>query len=109
MDKDFCVKCKNLLVAQTANDVLAFRCVLCNTVRMSDPEDTLRFEEVAEKGMEIYASIFDNLAKDPVNPKVEKPCPNKKCKGKFSKFARLGEEMHLISTCMTCGTQWQGV
>lgn len=109
MEKEFCEKCHNLLEAQAANDKLTFRCVSCNSVRDADPLDTLRFEEVKGMGLDLFASIFETLAEDPVNPKVEKRCPNPKCKGRFAKFARLGEEMILVNACITCKTQWQGV
>jgi DNA-directed RNA polymerase subunit M/transcription elongation factor TFIIS len=103
---EFCEKCQNLLVPQVVRGNLGFRCVTCNTVRDADASDTLRYEEEKGGQMALFATILETLTDDGMNPKVKKACPMSKCKGKFARQARLGDDMQLVSGCLTCGHQW---
>lgn len=73
------------------------------TLESPSDKDTLVHEDVSGTNLTIYKSILYNAGKDPVNPKVRRPC---KCGNQFARQVRLGNELKLINTCTVCGDQW---
>lgn len=106
INNDFCINCGNLLVSQVSDNVLSFRCMMCNTIRPASDSDTLRYEEKKSGQMSLFNTILTTLTIDDMNPKKHIDCIKKECNGKFVRQARLGEDMRLVSGCLTCGHQW---
>ena len=100
----FCKNCNNLLVVDLANDSLSFNCMSCLSEYNSEPNDSLRYEDVKTGNLFIFSKILDNAHRDPVNLKAKKQC--KKCKHEFAKQVRLGESLRLINICEKCQNRW---
>lgn len=99
----FCAICRNLLISVTTPDEFKFQCEKCQKFEKPGDTDLMVYEDVSGTNLVIYKSILHNAGKDPVNPKVTRKC---KCGSKFAKQVRLGSEMKLINTCVSCGNQW---
>ena len=101
--KYFCTNCNNLLVVNTTNDKLSFKCINCHFITSADADDSLRYEEIKNGNLVIYKTLLNCAKKDPLNIKEKKTCP--KCKHHISKNVRIGLELRLISVCEKCGFQ----
>ena len=99
----FCSICQNLLVVSTTADTFHFKCVKCESVEKPDERDTLRYENISGTNLTSYKAILLTAGKDPVNPKVRREC---KCGSNVVRQVRLGNEMRLINTCISCNDQW---
>ncbi len=99
----FCKVCRNLMTIATTADEFHYQCIKCMTFEKPSDKDTLVYEDVSGTNLIIYKSILKNAGLDPVNPKVFRKC---KCGSRFAKQVRLGNEMKLINTCVSCAEQW---
>lgn len=99
----FCSACSNLLVVTTTSDTFHFTCSKCARIETPNITDSLRYEDVSGTNFAVFKAILTNASKDPVNPKVFKLC---KCGNNTAKQVRLGGEMKLINTCISCSEQW---
>jgi len=101
----FCDICNNLLSVITTASTFYFKCAQCQKRFKPLPDDSLRYEESTGINLLIYKKILQNAAKDPLNPKVLRDCPN--CKKKtIIRQVRLGDDLRLINTCIKCEKQW---
>ena len=96
----FCQYCRNLLEVDILNDQLRFNCMGCNSHYSATDDDSLRFEEVKGSNISIFKKILEKIPEDPLNPKMYKDC---KCGGGMAKFVRLGNDMKLVYSCISCG------
>lgn len=100
----FCKNCSNLLVVSTTVDTFHFKCNKCEQTEEPTAVDTLRLEIVSGTDYTVHKAMLHNAAHDPVNPKVAKICP--KCDHKIVRQVRIGNEMRIINTCISCVHQW---
>lgn len=99
----FCSNCRNLLIIVTTYDTFVYKCNKCEINEEPAELDYMVYESVSGTNLDIFKSLLSHAGKDPVNPKVFKKC---KCGNNIVKQVRLGEEMKLINTCVTCNKQW---
>lgn len=99
----FCKTCSNLLVVVTTSDKFHFKCSKCEIIEDPDEKDTLRYEDLTGTNLAVYREILLTAGNDPVNPKVEKTCD---CGSDRVRQVRLGKELKLINTCISCNAQW---
>lgn len=102
----FCAYCDNLLVPNFNNEVLIFKCMMCNIIYPPNDNDTLRYERIKENDIMIFEKILNKAADDPVTIKGRVNCIKTKCQGKIVKQVRIGEDMRLFNICVVCKSQW---
>jgi DNA-directed RNA polymerase subunit M/transcription elongation factor TFIIS len=101
---NFCSTCSNLMITLSTSDTFLFKCVKCEKIQEPSAEDSLILEDKNKVDIVVFKSVLQNAGKDPVNPKVEKKC--EKCNYSIVRQVRLGSEMKLVNTCISCNNQW---
>lgn len=100
----FCETCNNLLSVIATSDEFYFKCIKCQLTYRPSEDDSLRFESTKGTNLIVYKTILKNAGRDPVNPKVRKPCDG--CASTIVRQVRLGDDMRLINICINCDKQW---
>jgi hypothetical protein len=93
------------LLEPVTNGPLRFRSIRTGATFDATDSDTLLASN-SESHVDIvskYRNTIVNTAYDPVNPRMEAPCPN--CERTITSFQRLGESKRVIHVCV-CGHKW---
>ena len=100
----FCSLCNNLLETSTKTGVLTFKCIACQKIHESLPEDTLMYiTKISHTAIAEYREkLLKNAPFDQTIPRENKSCPN--CNNKIVSYIR-NEDFKQLFVC-ACGYYW---